>query len=350
MPLPILESNSNSIMTPALKLDRATPSQGSETRRYSLFGRVVLSDIPLPIPPDEQESSASAPLWLFRLGRTPAPVRDDLLKATEIPSPEVDSTWTARWRQDDGEWLWYRDIATFHIPPGESRVDVYTAKDAQDPRIPILLLSHLPTLLLRREHVFCLHASAVELKCGAAAFIGTHGRGKSSMAASLLRLGATLITDDILPLTTEGEVVWGEPSVPIMKVWGDTEMGALGIDGRLPRVTPDVDKKLLVVEGPYRFANQRVPIKAFFVLDRYPADGVEFGEVQISKMALPQSLLSLLGQLSLPSFLVPGELPVMQDLAAQIVRRAPVFVLRYPEGFQHAPQVAAQINRRLAEL
>jgi len=63
------------------------------------------------------------------------------------------------------------------------------------------LLGPIFGFALRLRGTPCLHASAVRVRSAAVALMGPGGAGKSTMAAVLARLGAAVVTEDVLPLT-----------------------------------------------------------------------------------------------------------------------------------------------------
>jgi hypothetical protein len=73
--------------------------------------------------------------------------------------------------------------------------------------IPIVITGTITAFILAMGGQFVLHGSAVELDGKALAFVGESGQGKSTMAALFCAFGASLVTDDVLPL--EFEVIDG---------------------------------------------------------------------------------------------------------------------------------------------
>lgn len=68
---------------------------------------------------------------------------------------------------------------------------------------------------------WALHASAVMLDEKVFVFLGESGYGKSTLAASLAKLGRPgliLVADDILPATSDEEGLWGWPHFPQLKL------------------------------------------------------------------------------------------------------------------------------------
>src|SRR6185436_71718 len=112
--------------------------------------------------------------------------------------------------------------------PDARRVRAYLEDGVDQQAVGLALVG--PVLLFMRHKLGnpSLHASAVLTDHGAAVFLGPSGQGKSSMAASFLRDGAVLLTDDALPLQAREEGIFGLPGVPFMKLWNETAVCALG--------------------------------------------------------------------------------------------------------------------------
>ena len=70
--------------------------------------------------------------------------------------------------------------------------------------------------VLRGRETF--HASAVEIGGRAVAFVGATGAGKTSLAVQLVARGAGFVTDDVLALSLEGDMVRAHPGAGIASV------------------------------------------------------------------------------------------------------------------------------------
>ena len=91
-------------------------------------------------------------------------------------------------------------IADFHIDRDLRRVVCHPARNGRENVIPIVLPGTVTAFLLAMGGRFVLHGSAVELDGRSLAFVGVSGQGKSTMAAIFCAAGASLVTDDVLPL------------------------------------------------------------------------------------------------------------------------------------------------------
>jgi hypothetical protein len=254
-------------------------------------------------------------------------------------------------RGERGEaWIWHRAIATCHVLPGARHVDVFPDPEVDKDLLRLLLVGQVAVFVLNQLGNPTLHASATVTPWGGVAFLGPKGQGKSTMVASFLKRGATLLTDDVLPLAVDETGVYGSPSLPIMKLWQQTVDSTLELGEELPDLVANYDKKLLRVDGRYEFAAAPAPLRAFYVLNRY--DGASHGTTHVSSLPLAgrEAIAAVRSQLS------PGAFPTFQEEArqlafyARLVQRAPVYVLSYPDGFAHQEVVYQHVVAELARL
>ena len=126
--------------------------------------------------------------------------------------------------------------------------------------------------VLRLRGVVCLHASAVDVRAGALAFVGAAGAGKSSIAAAFSQRGFGVLTDDIGALHEVRGQVQVLPAYPRVRLWPDAANGLFGSSEALPRITPTWEKRYLDLAGhDGRFAAQPLPLAAIHVIEEGPA-------------------------------------------------------------------------------
>jgi hypothetical protein len=142
--------------------------------------------------------------------------------------------------------------------------------------------------LLQQLGFLVLHGSAVVIAGKAVAFVGWKGQGKSTLAAALFARGITLLTDDLLALsTTDGSQVLAEPGFPQFKLWPDSVESSLGESPEsLPRLTSHFDKRVRKLESGFALA--RVPLAAIYVL----TDGPELRVQRFSPQETFQQLVT----------------------------------------------------------
>jgi hypothetical protein len=118
------------------------------------------------------------------------------------------------------------------------------------------------SLLLRIRGALALHASAVQIGSGAIGFVGSHGVGKSTLAAALGAAGCRVVTDDVLHLRAEGGRWMAEPFASMLKLWPDGAHLALGPVAELPAIAAGWDKRALHLGGAIPAASAPLPLTA----------------------------------------------------------------------------------------
>lgn len=327
--------------------DRYSASQRG-TFRYTMYGVQVESDIRLPLPP-VLEPQAAPPAWVFRrAGPRPSfPPADRTPSASSYCSHGTINC--ARYDQPDGVWIWNRSIATFHIWPDARRVDIHPEADLDEQLLGFVLVGQISVLVLERLGRPSLHGSAIIADQGAVVFLGPKGRGKSTMAASFLRHGAALLTDDVLPLRVQADGVYGEPGLSIMKVWRETAECTLALEDELPNMMATFDKKVLALEGRFPMARTAARVRGIYFLERVETpDGAPL-DSRFQTLTGQEGLTTLLAHTAYGELLPPVQAARLLPLYARLASQVPVKLLRYPEGFVHQDQVHARILADLSE-
>jgi hypothetical protein len=211
----------------------------------------------------------------------------------------------------------------------------------------LLLASRVAILLLRELGIPSLHTSAVVTNHGALAFLGTHGQGKSTMAAAFLRRGASLLADDVLPLRSVGGEVHGGPSIPLMKLWIDSVKSTLELHEDLPNLSDFIEKKLLALDGQYPFSRRSVALRALYLLDRYDPIARGRHDVTLRPMSGQERLAALMEHTSDRGLLRPADMAKMLPLYSRLGSQARVYQLDYPDGYEYQDDACSAIVANL---
>lgn len=314
-----------------IRYDEVTLAAGAR-QSYSIFGLRVESDFPLPVQP-LAGSAEKSPAWRFRCC--------DAAALPQVPRQPLarlhlhDTDLAIRYRGGADDWVWNHSAGMFHIRWDDQVVDVYLEPDTDVERVGLLLAGQIAVLILRQMGVPALHASAVITEYGAVGFLGTHGQGKSTMAASFLRRGATLLTDDALPLRLTSGGVMGGPAVPIMKVWEDSLQQTLQHHGELPTVMPGLGKRLFRLGEDQRFSYEAAPLRALYLLCRYDAEASGRSDVSIRDLNRREELVTLCEHTSGRVLMSPQEQAGLFPFYGRVLERVQVRLLMYPHGYEH---------------
>lgn len=165
-------------------------------------------------------------------------------------------------------WLHVPDVARFVVTDGaEIQVDPESGADASTIRL-FLLGSALGGLLYQRG-LLLLHGNAVRVDDACAICVGPTGVGKSSLAGAFFKRGFQLLSDDVVPIRTDGVVV---PGFPRIKLWQDAaDRLEIATDG-LRRVRPDLDKyDIPIGDG---FCTDPLPVRWIYALAKSSRPGI----------------------------------------------------------------------------
>jgi hypothetical protein len=159
------------------------------------------------------------------------------------------------------------------------------------------------------------------------------------MAAGLLRRGATLVTDDALPLRSWADGVYGGPGVPMMKLWRDSADCSLHLCEELPNLAPTLEKKRVALEGRYAFAQEPRRLQHIYLLDRYDPQASGRADVTLERMSPRDGVSALLAHTSGSAFIQPVEAARLLPLYARLAAQSPVSVLHFPQGYEYQHSV-----------
>lgn len=153
-----------------------------------------------------------------------------------------------RWAAKPGEFLLSVDDVARYWVSGGRRIVVEAEPTADRDAIALYLYGPaLCALLLQRDDVLVLHASAVALPNGSVVgFCGPSGIGKSSLAAAMhSELNTPVVTDDLCVIHLDGNKPQVAPGYPYLKLWPDM-LGPFGFDpADHPLVREGVEKRFV---------------------------------------------------------------------------------------------------------
>ncbi len=308
---------------------------------YSLYDLLLRSEVPLRGVSALPGPLAAADVVVRRL-HTPCPLAFDEPVAAQVSCP-VHGIHMKEYRRRDGVWIWLPAIGTFHVTLDAGQVDVYPDAGSDEQALGLALGGPVMLFVRHRRGRPSLHASAVVTASGVVAFLGPRGRGKSTMAASFLRRGARLLTDDALPLLARDDGIYGTPGPPFMKVWHETAQHTLDLADELPSLMASVDKKLLAIEGRYARAHTSARLRAMYLLDRYDPAAAGRSDVVVRPLGRREALLALLAHTSTREYLLPCDEAPCLRIYTRLLDQAPVRVLTYPDGFAYQDAVHGRI-------
>lgn len=170
---------------------------------------------------------------IFRLGEVPA----------ELPASKSGG---ARFQAAPGRLLAWMDGVARYLTTDGREIVVQPEPGATEGDLRTLLLCSPLGALLHQRGLLPLHASVIATPKGAVAFMGSSGRGKSTLAAHFGQRGFRILADDIAVISFDPmgrpEVA---PGIPQLKLWPKSVAELGGQAEALPRLRPKVEKRAL---------------------------------------------------------------------------------------------------------
>ena len=244
--------------------------------------------------------------------------------------------------------LRFADIADFAI--GIDGIACHLVDPAHAHLVEICFLGTVLALFLETRGRLCLHGSCVcvDEQAEAIAFLAGNRGGKSCIAASFLRNGHALLSDDILALSPaeDGTVVF--PGYPQMRLEPTEVEHFCGAGRSFERVHPDYCKQrvpLGIPGGPGPFCGEPKPLKAIYLLDRSESPGGD-APIAITPLARSEAMIELMRHGFEPEIVeaMGFRSRRLQALAA-LCRHTSVCRLSFAPGFARLPEVRQAILR-----
>lgn len=335
-------------MPPADPLDPGAP------QRFRLFGDVVSSTFPFVshlIP----AAGAAVDLDVRRSHEpAPAPAPADPPRYRSPDRTADGEPICLLFALEDGELMRFPGLADFVIRRGA--VDIHPAPGTADPAaerldalIEIRFLGAVLSYLHEGRGEPVLHASAVSINGRAAAFLAGNRGGKTGLAATLLRSGRDLLSDDLVPVREDSGVFSTSPGYPQLRMWPDAAAHFLGAASRdLPRVHPDETKRRVPCSRLGRFADAPCPLSVLYLPERRADPSRRAPIIEIVPVPPRDALIELVRR-SFSPYLVEavGLQATRLERFARLVERVPIRRLIYRDGFDHLAEVAERIEADL---
>lgn len=309
------------------------PAMSTRTT-YQIYGLRVGSELPLPAPSDS--SPVEVDLVTHRGGAMARP--------NGSPPPVV----TVDWRQQACGWMLRYETPEgraleFRLNQQATSIDIYSTTPEAIDDIAAVLLGPVLASALHLRDVPVLHAAAVAVAGRAVLVAGSAGAGKSTLAAALVREGASLLSEDLAVLAPRDDRIIVQPGYPRLRLNPDAMPVVGRIASDLPRVfsvlASEEKRWLDATDLPGGFCASPTRVGAIYLLtprcDKRTAP--EFESIPIH-----QAGLALLPHLYGTRWL---RIPPRKSLGwcAQIAGQTPVRIVRTPAGLERVIETADAI-------
>jgi hypothetical protein len=204
-------------------------------------------------------------------------------------------------------------------------------------------LDQILPLALSRAGSAVFHASAIDAGCGALAFAGKSGLGKSTLAAYFASQGHPLITDDCLTIRPIADGFEALPAYPGVRLWRDSLQFLAPEAGDQPPVSHYTDKSRYASDDNLNFAAGAVPLRRFYFLESATGGALEIapipGAEQVHQLMRCQFLLDSED---------PWELDASFRIAAGLARSGICYRLSLPRDLTQLAACASRITAHAA--
>jgi hypothetical protein len=207
------------------------------------------------------------------------------------------------------------------------------------------LLGQVLSFAMVKQGIEPLHSTVVRIDNGAVGFIGDCGYGKSSLGASFLQAGYSLLTDDLLILKENNGCFAAYPGFPRIKLFPSIAKKLIGekIEG-FPM--NNLTSKLILPLDRHQLAQTPVPLRLIYVLTP-PAGRLRSKKVTIRRLSQRGAFLSLLRNTFNTKVTEPERLKRQFTFFSHIVSNVPMKTLSYPRSLKSLPLVRDAILKDL---
>ncbi len=318
--------------------------------RYRVYGHILSCNAPLhelkQTPPLDSTENTD-----IRILFSPSDEDLPLPSSWYLTISLADGTpWLRCAKVSPGYLLHFPNLASFVFDTSRRSIRCVPQEQTPPHTLHHLLLDQVLPLVLNHKGKEVLHGAAVITPYGACAFVGPTGTGKSTLAASFLSAGYSVLSDDCVVLDSRNGNIVAIPAYPGLRLWNDALAALFGTTGSCAPVAHYTPKQRFTAAlSATPFCSSAVPLAGIYVLGtsdtehEAPASTPEM-HLLAEREAL-MTLLSLAFKLDIRDHrMLTREFDFLHRLVTQI----PVRRLTVPDSFAALPSVHAAILHDLA--
>lgn len=252
----------------------------------------------------------------------------------------------AQWAQylplpDGSEYLRWTGLFEFLVSADGRCIAARPLKDATPDAFHTYLLGQVLSHALIKLGFEPLHATVIEVDGAAVGFVGDSGYGKSTLAASFLRAGHRLVTDDLLILQDTEHGFSSYPGAPRLKLFPEMATPLLG--KRVAGVPMNaLTSKLVMPLGEAQSVSRPIPLRRLYVLGT-SAGRSRCQSVAIRRLSRRQAFVKLVGNTYNRDVIGPERLTRQLLLNARLATTVPLKRLSFQRRLSQLPAVRAAI-------
>ena len=178
-----------------------------------------------------------------------------------------------------------KDLCLFHIPnvaifsinKGEEII-ISPYDQANNDQIRLYVLGSCMGAVLMQRNILPLHGSAIVVDGKAFAIVGHSGAGKSTLASAFIQKGASLLSDDVIPISfTENNEPMIIPAYPQQKLWIESLKGFAIDHSNLRPIFNREDKYTIPITK--QFHNESIELSGIFELVKADKDEITLSNI-----------------------------------------------------------------------
>jgi len=296
--------------------------------RYWLYGVGLKSDFALPYA--ESRRAGIVEIRLREWGEKFHP-------PLPFPSPSAFFQWAHE--ADGTTYLRWPRLFEFRVDATGAEIRGRKLGRASLESFHTYLLGQVLSFALLKQGIEQLHATVVAFEGRALALTGDCGRGKSTLAAALLRQGGKLLVDDMLVLKSNGRGLLAMPGPPRLKLLPDSARQARLRAGNALPMNPLVAKKIF----PIRDAQtEPVPLEHLYVL---AAPHARAKHIAVRRCAPAAACAQVIAAAYNLDMAIAGRSANQLRWAAGIADAVPVSVLSFPRDLRRLSELADTVKK-----
>jgi hypothetical protein len=201
--------------------------------------------------------------------------------------------WLSCAKTEGGYLLRFNKLADFTIDRNGREIVCMPRSGIPEDTIHHLLLDQVIPLVINLRGGEALHASAILTPRGVVAFAGPAGSGKSTITASLLKMGYPFVSDDCLSLHEKDQKIYAIPAYPGLRLWKDAEAHLFGENGDNKSVAHYTGKlRVDIEERPESYSPDPKPLVRLYDIMNSPETD-ETSDITIEQLSPKDSFMAL---------------------------------------------------------
>jgi hypothetical protein len=299
--------------------------------RYSVYGVRVTSDMSFDFPAARETDTPLAEVEF--VGCT----ESDFPASGHVPDLGAQALFECRLLPDGSTYVRWSDLYAFHIEPDGLRVSCRQLARGHHGVLQNFLFGQALSFALVRQGLEQLHAAVVGIEDAAIGFLGDCTFGKSTLAASFVRAGHRLLTDDLLMIDRRTDAPIALPGSGRIKLEPDSALALLSDTTRGVLLNPDSSKRSFPLTEDC-VQRTGLPLTRLFVLPS-PDERDDITEIEIRPLSRTGMFKELLkSSFNIKTFDRP-RLEKHFEFAAALASDVEGLTLRYPRGLHHLREV-----------